>query len=427
MLFGWIATAAALSAQGTVLDRSETVERLAKLMEESYSYPAVGKKMADAVRERNRKGEYRAFGKGEELAQRLTEDLTSVSRDKHVFVRFSADVLPPEPEKLTEPSTEQLEEQRKMLALENFGLKKAEVLAGNVGYLDFRYFAPISLAGDAYHGAMAAIASTDALIIDLRNNTGSMDPETIPTLAGYFFARPVHLGDLQWRWEKQPRQFWSAAEVPGKRYLDKPVYLLTSNKTFSGGEAMAYEFQALKRATLVGERTGGGANPNIIRRIDDHFIASVPSGIAKNAVTGTNWEETGVVPDVPVPAVQALRTAHLALLRKLNAEAKEGWDRHRLSEALRQVEETPDLARKVRFKLSGFEKAAKVTLAGTFNYWSTEATPLRREGNAWVADALVEPGRHAYKFIVDGKWTSDPANPRHEPGEGDTDSVIIVE
>jgi hypothetical protein len=403
--------------------RSETVEQVARLMESGYSYPEVGLKMAASIRERLRRGEYKDVEPGDGLARRLTEDLRSVSHDLHILVRYSPEVLPAESEKPTEPSPEEIEQQRRALASDSFGIRKAEVLAGNVGYLDFRYFAPVAFAACAYHASMALVAETDALIIDLRQNGGSMDPEAIPMLLGYFFERPVHLTDLKWRWEPSARQYWTAASVPGKKYLDKPVYLLTSPKTFSGAEEIAYDLQALKRATIVGGTTAGGANPNVFRRVNDHFDASVPSGIVTSAVTGTNWEGKGVSPDVATPPASALRTAHLAALKRLYDVSKE----QRFADALRVVEETPSGLKKVTFSLKGFPDAKKVIVVGTFNYWSTESDSLRKEGDRWVADVMVEPGRHAYKFVVDGRWTSDPANPKHEPGTGDTDSVVVVD
>ena len=109
--------------------------------------------------------------------------------------------------------------------------------------------------------AMAFVAGTDALIIDLRENGGSISPDAIPMLATWFFERPTHLIDLKWNTEPTPRQLWTWAHVPGRRYLEKPVYILTSRRTFSGAEEFAYDLKNLGRATIVGDTTGGGANP----------------------------------------------------------------------------------------------------------------------------------------------------------------------
>jgi len=97
---------------------------------------------------------------------------------------------------------------------------------------------------------------------------------------------------------------------------DKDLYILTSGRTFSAPEAFAYDMQALKRATIVGEMTGGGAHGTTMHRLADHFSASIPFSRSINPVTKTDWEGVGVKPDVVVPADQALLTAHLMALKK---------------------------------------------------------------------------------------------------------------
>jgi C-terminal processing protease CtpA/Prc len=114
----------------------------------------------------------------------------------------------------------------------------------------------------------------------------------------------------------QTHQYWSLPYVPGKRFTVKDVYLLTSNRTFSGAEDFTYALKNLKRVTIVGEVTGGGAHPVGPRRINDHFVAMVPFGRSISVVTNTDWEAVGVEPDVKVPAERALATAHLATLQK---------------------------------------------------------------------------------------------------------------
>src|SRR4051794_11149 len=116
-------------------------------------------------------------------------------------------------------------------------------------------------------------------------------------LCSYFFSAPTHLNDIYWRLDGSTRQFWTAAQAEGKRHLGKPLYVLSGRHTFSGAEELAYDLQQLKRAIVVGETSGGGANPGGDRRVDDHFTVWVPVGRALNPVSGKNWEGVGVQPD----------------------------------------------------------------------------------------------------------------------------------
>jgi C-terminal processing protease CtpA/Prc len=102
--------------------------------------------------------------------------------------------------------------------------------------------------------------------------------------------------------------------VPGTRYTDRPVYVLTSHHTFSGGEDFAYTLQALGRATVIGEATGGGAHPTRGFPISAAVHIGIPFARSVNPVTGTNWQGTGVVPDVAVPEAQAYDTAYAKAL-----------------------------------------------------------------------------------------------------------------
>jgi len=191
----------------------------------------------------------------------------------------------------------------------NFGFAKAEVLPGNIGYLEMRVFATGPEAEAAADAAMSRLADADALIVDLRRNGGG-DPAMVARVSSYLFEQPTLLNSLHWREGDRTEDFWTTKEVAGKRFgQGKPVFVLTSKRTFSGAEEFAYNLKSLGRATIVGETTGGGAHPGGPQRINDHFSVWVPSGRAINPITKTNREGTGVVPDVAVPADKALERA----------------------------------------------------------------------------------------------------------------------
>jgi C-terminal processing protease CtpA/Prc len=126
--------------------------------------------------------------------------------------------------------------------------------------------------------------------------------------------------------------------VPGQRYIDKEVYILTSPRTFSAAEEFTYDLQALKRVTVVGETTAGGANPGGPYRLGDHFYAAMPRGHSINAVTKSNWEGKGIEPDVKVPEARALKTAHRIALQHLIEKTTDPQALGSLKQALATLE-----------------------------------------------------------------------------------------
>lgn len=404
--------------------RTAGIDGVVRRIGEGYVFPEVGEKMAARVREQAARGAYDALD-GPALASALTTDLRSVSNDRHIRVEFFPQGVPADAAG-PPPAEEDPEKLRWRAARDNFGLAKLDILKGNIGYLDFRVLAPPSLAGETYVAAMNYLAHTDALIIDLRRCGGAISMDAIPLLCSYFFAEPVHLNDIYWRPNNSTRQFWTSAQVQGRKYLDKPIYIVTSRGTFSGAEELAYDLQNLKRATVVGEVTGGGANPGGTQRASDHFTVWVPVGRAINPVTKTNWEGVGVKPDVEVKAPLALHRAHLlALERAAETAGEPRWKEH-LAGIRAEVERDAPVLKPVTFTLSGYPDARQVTVAGTFNGWSVNLHRLTRKGDTWTAEVEVEPGRHEYKFVVDGNWILDPANPEKTAAGQYQNSVRIV-
>jgi C-terminal processing protease CtpA/Prc len=203
---------------------------------------------------------------------------------------------------------------RRMGRLDNFGIHRVERLDGNVGYLDIRRIPVPAIAGPAIAATMELVAGTYALIIDLRRNGGGA-PEGVVFWCSYLFdEEPTHLNDIFRADTGETRQFWALPYVPGSRYLDRPVYVLTSSRTFSGGEDFCYTLQALGRAELIGETTGGGAHPTRPFPISSAVHIGIPFARSINPVTGTNWQGTGVVPDIAVPEAEARDVAYAKAL-----------------------------------------------------------------------------------------------------------------
>jgi hypothetical protein len=291
------------TASATLIDRVDS------LLDSFYVFPETAKKMSAALRRHESRGEYRTILYGEDLARKLTEDLRAVSHDKHVEVRFS---YVGQPEGLP---TRTPEEEAKRLAAINCGFEKVEHFPPNIGYVKFNMFADPEICALTASAAMTFLADSDALILDLRDNNGGMGGMN-QFIASYLFAERTHLNDVFNRPENATRQSWTLPYVPGKKFVGKPVFVLTSQRTFSAAEDLCYALKNLQRATLIGETTGGGAHPMEFKRIDDHFTVIVPTGRSISPITNANWEGTGVAPDVKVSAAEALDVA-----KKLAAEA----------------------------------------------------------------------------------------------------------
>ena len=297
--------------------RKEVVDTLVKRLNEAYVFPEVAAKLEQALR--SHETEYAQITSARQFAEKLTADLRAVSHDKHLGVRYSFQPIPVRAGDDQEPTASEREQIRQQLDGINYGFERVERLPGNIGYIDLRGFAPAEIGGgETVAAAFNFLAHTNALIIDLRKNGGG-DPKQVARICSYLFgSEPVHLNDLHWRDGKGERveEFWTQKDVPGRRYEGKDVYILTSNYTFSGAEEFANNLKTLKRATVIGETTGGGANPGGGNRLSEHFGAFIPTGRAVNPITKTNWEGTGVEPDVKVPADQALHVAQLSVLKK---------------------------------------------------------------------------------------------------------------
>lgn len=272
------------------------------------------------------------------FVEAVNKDLLAVTHDKHIKLHYD----PERPSSRSSPA--QSRHDAELAA--NFGFDVLRRLPGDVGYLDLRYFSDDPRVGPTIGAAMTFLSSTDALIIDLRNNGGG-STIALQTLEAYFFDYQRQITSLEWRDPDtgvvhEDQQF-TASAVSGPLYLDKPVYILTSGITFSCAEQFAYDMHNLKRATLVGETTGGGANPGDFVRVGEGFAIFMPEGRAYSPVTKTNWEGTGITPDVRVSSTRALVTAYSAALDHLKTREKDAMTLDEISNALAHLGDALDL------------------------------------------------------------------------------------
>jgi hypothetical protein len=316
--------------------RKAVIATLGQKLKANYVFPEVAEKLAAAIQAKAAKGGYDAITTDTAFAEALSRDLRELGDDGHFRVivdpRFKEEVGPD-----PVPTKEELAEGREEAASMAFGIEKLDRLPGNVGYMEIRGFGPPEFVGAAYSNAMSLLSGSRALIIDLRRNNGGK-PESVAFLMSHFFPEGDvrHLNDIYDRPSNSTQQFWTDPAV-GPRFTG-PVYVLTSRRTFSGGEDCAYDFQVQKRGTLVGETTGGGANPVTPVSLGHGLVLFNPAGRPINPVTKTNWEHVGVKPDMAVPAEDAFKTAYAAALKGVIQGIKDPDERQNLEGLLGRVE-----------------------------------------------------------------------------------------
>ena len=273
----------------TPKEKQTVVDSIGSKLNANYVFPDIATKMVSSIESKLGNGDYKSILDPQEFATMLTADLQAISNDKHLRVTFAPDRIADQKQTVTaEDSIAFLNRYVNSLKRNNFGFKEVKIMDGNIGYLDLRSFSDVEYAGETAVAAMNFLSNTDAIIIDLRNNGGG-SPAMIQLITSYLFGSDP----------------------------DTPVYVLTSGSTFSAAEEFSYNLKHLKRATLIGETTGGGAHPGGSVIATDRFMVWVPTGRAINPITNTNWEGTGVSPHINIPARDALDVAHSKALEIL--------------------------------------------------------------------------------------------------------------
>jgi len=317
--------------------RARVVRKTAELVEKNYVHPALAEQVAAELRSALRRRVYDDHSEPADLAAALTRQLEV--HDRHFWVGWS----PPgevEPVNADPHSDETGGSWREWSRLQNFGFRRVDVLPGNVGYLDLRFFEDAAIAGDTATGAMAFLANADAVIVDVRHNGGG-EPSMVQLLVSYFMEpEPVQYNSFVWRGETGTRQLWTLPYLPGKRMPSVPLYVVTSARTGSAAEAFAYSLQALGRATIIGRTTGGAAHPGETFDIGDGFSIFISTGAPVNPITGANWERVGVKPDVEADSLEAVEVAHHDALTVLLEGADSDIERREISWAIDALEAT---------------------------------------------------------------------------------------
>ncbi|HZR23302.1 MAG TPA: S41 family peptidase [Vicinamibacterales bacterium] len=295
------------------------VSKLAAELRARYVFPERAEQAAQHLTVANDRGQFASATAPADLAAAIDTFLRNELHDQHLRIEYRAPSEEPKPGGPRKPTAERYRDYERAAAeRENAGVRMAAQLDGNVGYLRISGFPDAAVLAERLASALGLLHNTTALIIDLRDNHGG-NPHGVALLESYFFEpwQPRELNDIVTRTPQgfETRQFWTMG-VPAALYYDRDVYVLTSSRTISAGEGFAYEMQAAKRATVVGEVTAGAANPANEVSLGDGFFAAIPFGRALNPETKTNWEGTGVHPDVTVDAAGALPHAYVMALRR---------------------------------------------------------------------------------------------------------------
>lgn len=321
--------------------RDGIIEKIGGLLEEKYVFPDRAGKYAEEFKTKNSSGSYDTLKDATEFAEKITQDLQDITGDKHIRLRRI------ESSDIGEKTESALHHPVRLFLLrnkENTGFFKLEWIDGKIGYLDIRRFYSPSESKDLLIGAMRFLANANAIIIDLRKNQGGSS-DILPYLFRYFLDYPAQLTSNYFREGDFLQESWISKDVEGKLLTTVPLFLLTSQKTFSAAEWFAYDMKVRKRATIVGEPTGGGAHSVDLFRIDDQFEIYIPTSRAINPVTRENWEGTGVIPDVSVPSEAALDKA--TELAKIAAEKHWQEKEQSLAAAVKEMEGHLSLAEKL--------------------------------------------------------------------------------
>jgi len=311
-----------VSAQMNIqkIDNSEkklVIDSITAILNRGYIFEDIGKKMTELINSNFKAGLYNTIDDGMAFSNKLTEDLISVSKDKHLGVRFAPERIKEfKSSEKADPGTIEIQKRRNQM--ENYGFKELKIMPGNIGYLKFNGFDGSQEGFQIANAAMNYLSNSDAIIFDLRENGGG-SPEMIQLISSYLFeGETQHLNSFYYRELDQNTQTWTLPYVQGKRNPKCLVYILTSNYTFSAAEEFTYNLKNMKRATIVGETTGGGAHPVTFKLINDNFFMSLPFGRAINPITKTNWEGTGIEPHFKTTKEKALDAAYLDALNKLS-------------------------------------------------------------------------------------------------------------
>jgi len=319
-----------IAAQLSVKEKEKTINELQSKIINQYVLTDNIDKVIAALSKLKVSNEYKQASTHKELAKVLAETIREF--DGHFSVLWS------DPLGETKQSKD-YEGWFPKLSRKNSGFTKVEILKGNVAYIDFWGFDNLSKSSRAKAKAvMTFIEDTDAVIFDLRKNGGG-SAVMIQFISSYFFKGKTHLNSFYNRKTEELTEFWTFDNVDGEVRPNVPVFILTSDYTFSAAEEFAYNFQNLNRATVIGESTGGGANPVYFFDLGSGFRASIPISKAVNPISKTNWEGVGVQPDIVIDAEKSFDLAYKMALEAIKPKVESQYQLKELNEQIKVLDD----------------------------------------------------------------------------------------
>lgn len=301
--------------------RQHVITSLINQLKDGYIFPRKAIAIEQKLHENQKNNRYKNIKNGEKFAATLTSQLQQETGDKHLQVEFNPQGVPDAQNAEELAASEAFE--MEMWRAHNFGIEKIERLRFNIGYFKLSAFGPVKEVGPLLASAMNLLSNMDSLVIDLRGNFGGSE-RTVQLLASYLLNKRTHLLNMYKRVGDTMEQHWSSDYVEGKRFgQEKDVYILIDGSSFSAAEDFSYTMKNLKRATLIGETTGGAAHSGDSVRLSKYFSLFLPTGRGISPITNTNWEGTGVIPDVQVTPEEALNKVQKIILEKLIASEKD--------------------------------------------------------------------------------------------------------
>ncbi len=288
------------------------IEKVLELIKVNYIFPEKFDQIEREINNKLNKNEYDIFNNPQEFLNQLNQDLQTAAQDRHLKISFNpqlvSQIIEDSKKEENEP-TDYTPELLSWIKFENYGMRKVERMDGNIGYLKFDQFTDLQLAKEIITGVMNFICSSSAIILDLRDNGGG-DADASEFFINYFFPDGEKLGDVKFRKDSQSKEIIIKHEPSIQKISENvPVYILVSNKTASAAEAVSYILQQFKRAIVIGEPTSGKANPGELFAVNDFLYMMIPTGYVTVLPTGTNWEGSGVIPDIKIDPLLALPEA----------------------------------------------------------------------------------------------------------------------
>ena len=299
-------------------EKKKIIEQVNNLLIDEYIFPEVAKKTTNGLIANLKNGVYKSLTDPMEFANNLTMDLRKLSNDNHFIIEFDPEWINESKKTVTKKdSLEFLNRDIAEFKKQNFAFKEIKILDGNIGYLKLIGFCPTSYAGETAVAALSFLQNTDAIIIDLRENGGGSS-DMVQLISSYFFSeQPQVFVEYFTRKGNLTERDYNLQYLPGKRMVDKNLYILTSHSTFSAAESFTYIMKNRNRAVIIGETTGGGANPVSRKATNENFTIRIPTSKVIDPITKTDWETVGIKPDFEVPLNEAIQIAQIKAIEKL--------------------------------------------------------------------------------------------------------------